>query len=328
MQTGVGRLLVARGRARLALKAKTDAAQRQARDAKSAAKTPDAPLAKMTWEKIEPILNEELERMAAKYRAPLVLCYLEGKTRDEAAQQLGWSVRTLMRRLEEGRELLRGRLTRRGVSMAAALVTAGLSCGVTSAGVPVTLMNSTIKAAASIAAGKAVGSGIVSAKVAALTEGMLKTMLLTKLKTLTAVMVVVLGFMIVGGALFYHETVAAQQANPKGDGAPEAKTERQEAVQAGKEQQPLIKPRDILVLRVTGIDDPEAKKRMEAEHIVRPDGTVSVDIYGSYYVSKMTSEQAGAAIESRLRGWNLMENIKVRVVIKGRTTDDIWRAVE
>jgi RNA polymerase sigma factor (sigma-70 family) len=166
---------------RLALKTKADAARWRAREAEGAARTPEVALAKMTWEEIEPILDDELERMVEKYRGPLVLCYLEGKTRDEAAQQLGWSVRTLMRRLEEGRELLRNRLTRRGVSMTAALIPTLLSSGVASAAVPVTLMNSTTKAATLIAAGNPV-TAVVSAKVAALAEGVLKAMFMTKAK--------------------------------------------------------------------------------------------------------------------------------------------------
>src|SRR5262249_48260574 len=112
---------------RLALKAKAEGARRRSRETKCAVRRPEVALAQMTWEEIEPVLDEELECMAEKYRAPLVLCYLEGKTRDEAAQQLGWSVRTLMRRLEQGRELLRGRLKRRGVALTAALITVGIS---------------------------------------------------------------------------------------------------------------------------------------------------------------------------------------------------------
>jgi RNA polymerase sigma factor (sigma-70 family) len=121
---------------RLALKAKAETARRRNREAKGAARRSENPLGKMTWEQIEPILDEELGRLADKHRAPLVLCYLEGKTRDEAAQQLGWSIRTLLRRLQEGRELLRGRLTRRGVTIGTALVTASLLTSGASAAVP------------------------------------------------------------------------------------------------------------------------------------------------------------------------------------------------
>ena len=71
-------------------------------------------------------LDEELNALPEKYRAPLVLCYLEGRTRDEAARQLGWGLNTLRGRLERGRGQLRGRLLRRGLSLSAAWLAAAL----------------------------------------------------------------------------------------------------------------------------------------------------------------------------------------------------------
>src|SRR5262245_15768922 len=67
-------------------------------------------------------LDEEFERLPARLRLPLIHCYLEGRTRDEAAAQLGWSISTLRRRLDEGRRLLKARLTRRGLALGAALL--------------------------------------------------------------------------------------------------------------------------------------------------------------------------------------------------------------
>ena len=67
------------------------------------------------------ILDHELGQLSDRYRAPLVLCYLEGRTQDEAARQLGWSLNTLRRRLAQGRRLLEARLRGRGVTLPAAL---------------------------------------------------------------------------------------------------------------------------------------------------------------------------------------------------------------
>jgi RNA polymerase sigma factor (sigma-70 family) len=75
-------------------------------------------LAAVEWGEIRRVLDDELNRLPAHLRTPLVLCYLEGLTRDEAAQQLGWSLRTLHRRLDEGRRRLRDRLTKRGLAPA------------------------------------------------------------------------------------------------------------------------------------------------------------------------------------------------------------------
>ena len=63
----------------------------------------------MELEDLRPILDEELDRLDEKYRAPLVLCYLEGKTRDEAARELGYRLGTLKDRPERGRQLLQAR---------------------------------------------------------------------------------------------------------------------------------------------------------------------------------------------------------------------------
>jgi RNA polymerase sigma factor (sigma-70 family) len=72
------------------------------------------------------ILEEELARMPDHLRAPLIACYLQGQTQDEAALALGWSLSTLRRRLEEGRELLRSRLATRGSSLPACLLAGAL----------------------------------------------------------------------------------------------------------------------------------------------------------------------------------------------------------
>ena len=68
------------------------------------------------------VLDEELARLPAKYRDPLVLCYLEGLTHDEAASQLDWPVGTVRSRLAGGRDRLRSRLTRRGFAPGALAV--------------------------------------------------------------------------------------------------------------------------------------------------------------------------------------------------------------
>jgi RNA polymerase sigma-70 factor (ECF subfamily) len=98
----------------------------------------------LAWQEMLGILDEELTRLSERHRAPLVLCYLDGRTQDEAARLLGWSLGTFRRRLERGRDLLQARLRGRGVSLPAAL------CGQLAAGtaaVPAPLQAATVAAA-------------------------------------------------------------------------------------------------------------------------------------------------------------------------------------
>src|SRR5262249_32164048 len=86
------------------------------------------------------LLDEELHRLPSKYRAPLLLCYLQGRTSDQAAEELGWSLRSLQRRLAQGRELLRNRLSRRGVTLSSVLLLAVLTQGSADAALPAAMM--------------------------------------------------------------------------------------------------------------------------------------------------------------------------------------------
>src|SRR5262249_13524141 len=90
----------------LALKARTAAARRARREQAAAERTPADPLAEITGRELLSVLDEELLALPESLRAPLVLCYLEGLTRDEAAGRLGCPLATLKKRLERGRDRL------------------------------------------------------------------------------------------------------------------------------------------------------------------------------------------------------------------------------
>jgi RNA polymerase sigma factor (sigma-70 family) len=128
---------------RLALKARAGAIRRQAPAVPPRPGPPDA-LAELTGRELCAILDEELHLLPEKYRAPLVLCCLEGKTRDEAAELLGWRPGALKGRLERGRELLRGRLARRGLTLSAGLLGTLLS---QATALPAGLVRTTVRAA-------------------------------------------------------------------------------------------------------------------------------------------------------------------------------------
>lgn len=160
------------------------------------------------WHDLQPLLDQELARLPDKYRIAIILCDLEGKTRTEAAQQLGCPEGTLAARLARGRAMLAKRLARHGLSVSGGVLAAVLSQSAASACVPTSVVSSTIKAATLVAVGQ-VAAGVISVKAAALTDGVLKTMLLSKLKAVICV-VLVLGFMATGATILAYRTAAGQ----------------------------------------------------------------------------------------------------------------------
>jgi RNA polymerase sigma factor (sigma-70 family) len=175
------------------------------------------PLADLTWRELRAVLDEELQCLPEQYQAPLVLCYLEGKTQDEAACQLGWSKGTFRRRLEQGRQRLHGRLLRRGVTLAAALCATALSQGAGSAAAPA-LVDATLRAARVFAAGKAGAAGVVSTRVAALVEGGLKAMGGAQLKGVMA-LVLALSLLATAAGVFAQQAPVTNPPDAKPAGA-------------------------------------------------------------------------------------------------------------
>jgi RNA polymerase sigma factor (sigma-70 family) len=140
------------------------------------------------WRDLRPVLDDEISRLPEKYRAAFVLCYLEGRTNEEAAAQLGCPKGTILSRLSRGREWLRSRLARRGVALSAtglALTLSRNAASAASAALPAALARSTTGAAVPFAAGTAAAE-LVSAPVAALTHGVLHVMTMTSVKTAAA----------------------------------------------------------------------------------------------------------------------------------------------
>jgi RNA polymerase sigma factor (sigma-70 family) len=133
-------------------------------------------------DEIAPVLHEELDRLPEKYRAPIVLCHLEGLTHEQTAQRLCWPVGTVRSRLARGRERLRGRLMRRGLALSVGPVKAVLSGKTATAGLPAALAGATALTAVRYASDRFVKTGIVSESVSLLVEGAMNAMIAIKLK--------------------------------------------------------------------------------------------------------------------------------------------------
>ncbi len=160
------------------------------------------------------VLHQELSRLPEKYRAPIVLCYLEGLTHDEAATRLSWPVGTVRSRLSRGRDTLRHRLTRRGVTAtalvgplgawlsaehtASALEAASIateSAAASASGLSTVL----VKMVAQVASGQAPAASSVQAGSLALAQGVLNMMALKKLMVMASVLVAVSAMTLGGG---------------------------------------------------------------------------------------------------------------------------------
>jgi RNA polymerase sigma factor (sigma-70 family) len=165
------------------------AARRRAREREAAAMPDGDPAVEAVWRELRQVLDEELGRLAQKYRAPLVLFYLEGKSTAEVARQLGCPKGTVQSRLARGRDRLRDRLARRGVTLTVWALALSLAEKAAPAAVPAALADEAIKAAVLTAAGTAAGA--IPATVAALTKGVLRAMFLSKLKVVAAVVLAV-----------------------------------------------------------------------------------------------------------------------------------------
>jgi RNA polymerase sigma-70 factor (ECF subfamily) len=196
---------------RTALAARKTAARRRARERQVIEMPQPGAPPEDIWQELLPVLDRELDRLSAKYRAAVVLCHLEGKTRQEAARQLGVPLGTLSGRLTTAMRLLAKRMRRHGLALSGTALAAALAPDTASAAVPVTLVASTVKAATPLAAGHC-AAGIVSAEIAALIKGAQKSLLLAKLKLVHAV---VLTIAVIGGGsgTFAYHALATRMEN-------------------------------------------------------------------------------------------------------------------
>jgi RNA polymerase sigma factor (sigma-70 family) len=195
---------------RVATRAGVHMARQRAREREAAGRRPRAVSSDLAWRELQEVLQEELGHLPEKYRAPFVLCCLEGRSGPEAAGLLGWKEGTVTSRLAEARQRLRQRLARRGIVLSAVLTAAALVQRSAATEVPAALAGTTVRAAA---------GGRVSPAVAALVRGTTRALALTPARVGTALLLLV--GLTLGVGAFTHPVIAARQAAaPPADAPP------------------------------------------------------------------------------------------------------------
>ncbi len=202
-------------------RAKVTAAKRRVRERQVTDMPEPAARPADLWCDLQPLLDAELSRLPDKYRFPIVLCDLEGKSRKEAARQLGVPDGTVAGRLARARVMLAKRLARHGLAISGGVLATLLAQNAASARMPMSMVSSTVQAARLIAAGQAAAAGVVSAQVVALMEGVLQGMLLTKIRTVLGIMLVT-GVLGLGVALGAHGPATDKQTDAKKPVSPPA----------------------------------------------------------------------------------------------------------
>jgi RNA polymerase sigma factor (sigma-70 family) len=180
---------------RVAVRARARAARCAAVEKNGFALEPAAPgeQSASDWQRL---LHEEVFRLPEKYRRPIVLCYLGGKTNEQAAGDLGWPVGTVKGRLTRARDLLRGRLSRRGITLSAAALTTAFATSRLEAAVPMIAVNG------------------LSPNVLSLTRGVLRAMIWTQYAMIGKVLGLFALVGAVGGYSLYYLPAAEQSLPP------------------------------------------------------------------------------------------------------------------
>jgi RNA polymerase sigma factor (sigma-70 family) len=189
---------------RLALEGQRARRRRTEHESQLQPASPLSPLDELSAQELLAVLDEELHQLPENYRAPLILCCLEGLSQEEAAKRLGCSAGAVKGRLERGRNQLRLRLEKRGLTLPAVLGGTLLLAGSTSP-VPAALMQSTLQAATT--------GGSITPAVAALIEEAMRSMFFHKLKAIgaAAMLLAVTG---AGAAMMALHPQAAKEKGP------------------------------------------------------------------------------------------------------------------
>jgi RNA polymerase sigma factor (sigma-70 family) len=177
---------------RTALKARQDAMRRRQREGPMVHEPIVDSSNDAVWNDLRPILDDEVQRLPHKYRTPVVLCYLEGQSTQEAARTLGCPKGTVLSRLARARQQLKSRFTRRGLAVSTGVLATLLARAASAEGsVPIALLQASVPSQGVGTPDPAIQRQ--SANVVDLSQHVLKSMSMRKLQTAAALMVAIFG---------------------------------------------------------------------------------------------------------------------------------------
>jgi RNA polymerase sigma factor (sigma-70 family) len=286
------------------------------------------------------IIHREVARLPEKYRAPIVLCYLEGLTHDEAAIRLNWPVGTVRSRLARARDRLRQQLGRRGLSRSAALGAMvgflGVEVGSSRAGaifsssrfgIPRELIVATIRAASQTIGGKPVAVGLISVATMTLSKEISRTMVLERVVTL-ALAILPMGILtLTGGTMLGKPTAPGPRAKPP------ASSRTQDGQKARIPTAQPARPADPLALELLKA----SRERYESQRLYFEAGRITIDRFVTASTRLMeverlvatTDEERVSAMERHVDRLKLLEASERKRLEEGTaTTADVSEAVQ
>jgi RNA polymerase sigma factor (sigma-70 family) len=184
------------------------------------------------WNGIKDILDDELSQLPEKYRMPIILFYLEGRSQTEIAELLNTKQPTVATQIKRGRELLSKRMRRHGIEIGVAMLAATMTANAHAASVPATFAATTAKAATMFAAGEIDDDGVLSANTLALTKGALSMLSISKFKTV-AVAIVVAAVVLSGSVAIVQRIANAEATRPVNGNTPNGNNAKESERAAG-----------------------------------------------------------------------------------------------
>lgn len=288
-------------------------------------------------------LHEELSQLPTKLRVPLVLCYLEGRTHEEAAEALQWPVGTVKTRLSEGKNLLRDRLVRRGLAVSVGTLT-GLLTDPATVAVRAGLLETTVKAGALTGAGKLVGGGVISAHVVFLTQGVAKAMMMTPLK-IAAGALLVIALVAVGAGVVAYSSGPLPGLKPMSETVPDPAAGMNGSFEVTKSGLPVnwsfYTPRTVpagdfdIMMDNTDFKDGKQSLKFVVRKCEETGGRLSPGFFkefpdtkpGETYQISFWAKNAGSEFVFQARGVSPSGG-EPGVIIRSKETIDEWRRFE